>query len=181
MNTAPAYPMRSPDAVDWKALAARYANLVYSIPLKHRLGSHDAAEVFQNTWMVALSKAEVPEDAGMAPWLAAIACFQTKALLRRKRRFDRLDDDAVALLPDVDGSSRADPLVEAEEEQALREALDGLSWQDRFIIQSIYLSDKPVPHAQIAQSLGIKPNSVSVRKQRAVEKLYASLRDFASA
>jgi RNA polymerase sigma factor (sigma-70 family) len=181
MNTARDYPMRSPDVVDWKAVADRYANLVYSIPIKHRLASHDAAEVFQNTWMVALSKSEAPEDDGMAPWLAAIAFLQTKDLLRRNGRVNRLEDDAVAQLEDVDGSSPEDLLEEAEEEQALREALAELPSRDRFIIQSIYLSDEPVPHAQIAQSLGIKPGSVSVLKQRAVDKLYESLREFAPA
>jgi RNA polymerase sigma factor (sigma-70 family) len=169
------HPMRASDAVDWNATAKRYADLVYSIPLKYRLHGHDAAEVFQNTWLVALSRERAPEDDGMAPWLAAIASLQSLSLLQ-KRRMSPLAPDEADVIEDVHERQPSDALVDAEEEQALRDALAELSERDRILITCLYLTDSPMKYTEISQRLGLAIGSIGALKQRAIDRLYKRLR-----
>jgi RNA polymerase sigma factor (sigma-70 family) len=174
------HPMRPADEVDWNAAANRYADLVYSIPLKYRLQGHDAAEVFQNTWLVALSREQAPHDDGMAPWLAAIASLQSLNLLQ-KRRMSPLPPDEADGIEDASERQPADALVDAEQEQALREALAELSERDRILITCLYLTDRPMKYTEISQRLGLAIGSIGALKQRAIDRLYKRLRRLAVA
>jgi RNA polymerase sigma factor (sigma-70 family) len=172
--------MRPAGAVDWAAAANRYADLVYSIPLKYRLHAHDAAEVFQNTWAVALSRGEAPEDDGMAPWLAAIASLQSLNLLQ-KRRASPLSQDDVDVIEDEFERAPPDVLADAEEEQALRDALADLTERDRVLLTCLYLSDRPMKYTEISKLLGLSIGSIGALKQRAIDRLYKRLRHLAVA
>jgi RNA polymerase sigma factor (sigma-70 family) len=174
------HPMRPADAVDWNAVAKRYADLVYSIALKYRLDGHDAAEVFQNTWLVALSRENVPHDDGMAPWLAAIASLQSLNLLQ-KRRMSPLAQDEADVIEDVHERQPSDALADAEEEQALRDALAELSERDRILITCLYLTDRPMSYLEISRRLGLAIGSIGALKQRAIDRLYKRLRRLAVA
>ncbi len=174
------HPMRPGWAVDWNAAAKRYADLVYSIPLKYRLHANDAAEVFQNTWLVALSREKAPQDDGMAPWLAAIASLQSLNLLQ-KRRMSPLEPDEADVIEDVRERQPADALVDAEEEQALRDALAELSERDRILITCLYLIDRPMKYTEISERLGLAIGSIGALKQRAIDRLYKRLRRLAVA
>ncbi len=168
------YPMRPAALVDWDAVSKRYADLVYSVAIKFRLSEHDAAEVFQNTWIVALGKANAPEDSGMAPWLASIACWQARHLLR-KRRSSRIEDDAYADVADPDEPQPHEVIAAGEAEQGVRDALAELPPRDRALIQALYLSDTPVPYADIAARLGLAIGSIGMLRQRALDRLHDAM------
>jgi RNA polymerase sigma factor (sigma-70 family) len=174
------HPMRRADEVDWNATAKRYADLVYSIPLKFHLHGHDAAEVFQNTWLVALSRGEAPEDDGMPAWLAAIASLQSLNLIQ-KRRMSPLAQDEADVIEDAQERQPAEAMVDAEEEQALRDALAELSERDRVLITCLYLTDRPLKYVEISQRLGLAIGSIGALKQRAIDRLYKRLRHLAVA
>jgi RNA polymerase sigma factor (sigma-70 family) len=171
--------MRPSDAVDWAAVTRRYADLVYSIPMKFGLTSHDCAEVFQNTWLVALGKTEAPLDDGMAPWLASIASWQTRDFLR-KRRHQSLSEETARALVDEDQRQAVDAVAEAEEEQAVRDAMERMPERDREILRDLYLSGDPVPYAEIAQRLGLATGSIGMLRQRAIKRLEKSLQRLAA-
>ena len=169
-----AFPMRAAQAVDWAAAAERYADVVYSVAIKFGLSPHDAAEAFQDTWVVALSKDRVPEESGMVPWLAAIACWRCRGILRR-RRTAPLDDDAAAAVEDVDAPPPEDLLAAAEEEQAVRVALRSLPERDREILAALYLAQEPLPYVEVAERMGVAVGSVGMLRQRALGRLRGAL------
>jgi len=166
--------MRPCGSVDWTAIAKRYADLVYSIPIKYRLQTHDAAEVFQNTWMVAISRGEAPHDEGMAPWLAAIASLQAKSLLQKKRMTALSHEDARDVVDD-DEPTPPELLSDIEEEQALREAMSELSERDRVLIRCLFLAEEPMSYREISQRLGLAIGSIGALKQRAIDRLHKRL------
>jgi RNA polymerase sigma factor (sigma-70 family) len=177
MKSVNAFPMRPAASVDWDSVTERYADLVFSIPLKCGLSRHDASEVFQNTWLVALAKDEAPEEAGMAPWLASIASWQTRHL-RRSRRTDALAETAAAALED-DRQTPVDVLAESEEEQAVRDALAALGPRDRALLQSLYLAETPLSYAETARRLGVAAGSLATLRQRAMKRMRKALTPFA--
>jgi RNA polymerase sigma factor (sigma-70 family) len=179
-QTASRYPMRPSHLVDWNEAAERYADLVYSVPLKRGLSRHDADEVFQNSWLAVLSKAEVPEEDGMVPWLAAIAWRQTMALLQRRRDTAPFDE-LVESFPDRDEPEPRRILEQAEEEQAVRKALSMLPPRDRLLIQELFLNDVPRNHAEIAAQLGLETGSVGTLRRRALDRLEETLVAIAAA
>lgn len=168
------YPMRPASAVDWAAVAERYADLVYSVAIKFRLQPHDAAEMFQNAWVTALTRESVPEEAGMAPWLAAIACWEARNLLR-KRRSTPLEDGAAEAVADAEEPEPEHVAAQAEQEQAVREALALLPRRDRELIQDLFLSPDPLPYVEVAARLGIAVGSIGMLRRRALDRMRAAL------
>src|SRR5262249_47020655 len=62
------------DATAWRALVENFSSLIWSIARGHRLGSADAADVFQTVWLRLaehLSRIENPDHVGA--WLATTA------------------------------------------------------------------------------------------------------------
>ncbi len=170
--------MRPSCDVNWVAIAERYKDLVYSIPLKWGLSSHDASEVFQNTWTIALSREKAPEDAGMPPWLAAIATLQTRTLIR-KRRLPSLSSEDEERVEDDGAPDPADALAEAEEEQAVRDALADLPERDRQLITCLYLCQPPMTYTEVSSRLGLAIGSIGPLRQRAIDRLHERLRRLA--
>jgi RNA polymerase sigma factor (sigma-70 family) len=164
------FPTRPSHLVDWDAVAERYADLVYSIPLRRGIDRHDVEEIFQNTWIVALSKADVPEDAGMAGWLAAIAWWKTRAFLAGRREHASVDD----LTDKVGDGGQLEPgeiLSNAEEEQKVRDALQKLRPRERLLLLELFATEPPRNHAEIAATLGVSAGSIGTFRQRALDKL----------
>lgn len=164
------YPTRPHHLVDWNDAAKRYSDLVYSVPLKRGLQPADAKDVFQEVWKTALSKADVPEDQGMAPWLAAIAYWKTLSFLGGRRRHAS-SDEFTDELGDGDQLEPSQILQHAEEEQRVREALAKLPPRDRLLLHELFMSERPRNHAEIAADFGLAPGSVGQLRQRALDRL----------
>jgi RNA polymerase sigma factor (sigma-70 family) len=172
--------MRPSTDVDWEDVTERYRDLVFSIPRKFGLSEHDCGDVFQQTWVIALGKDEAPEETGLAPWLAAIASYAARDVLR-KRRPGPLSDEAAELVEDADEPLPAELLAAAEQEQAVREALAELPERDQLILTALYLSESPTQYADLARRLGVAPGSVSMLRQRAIQRFRQTYERAASA
>src|SRR5206468_2215340 len=88
MEPAAATPPASAKSAEttWDAAIARYARLVYSVPLRFGLSRADADDVFQATWLVAVRKSALPPAADrIVRWLVSIASWEARAVMRRRR------------------------------------------------------------------------------------------------
>jgi RNA polymerase sigma factor (sigma-70 family) len=172
--TVPQAEARPTPAQEWERAIGRYARLVYSIPRRYGLSAQDAEDVFQSTMLTAMRRepAPPPEDR-IVRFLASIASWETRGLLRRRRPTLR-EPWVVAELGDK-GELPAPVLEQAEDLQALSDALAALRPRERRLLQSLYLEKEPLSYQETARRLGVAVGSVGELKRRAIDKLRAEL------
>lgn len=180
MMTSDAAPDEGPraeggDAPDWPEICVRYARLVYSIPRRFGLPHGDCDDVYQATWLTAVRRADPPrEETHLVRWLAAIASWETRNLMRRRRSIRA----AGGVMPEAtpEPSTVTDELPECiasevEAHRILIEALRALTDRDREIIEALFLSDAPLSYDEVAARLGVRIGSVGPLRMRALGHL----------
>lgn len=123
-----------------------------------------ASETFIDVWRQA-GRFEARSKA--STWLLGIARHKALSSLRR-RRFDRLDDSAIALVPDPSD----DPEADAERQSratVLRECLRQLPPAQREILDLIYYHEQSI--ADVARLIGVPENTVKTRAFYARKRL----------
>src|SRR4051812_20990556 len=159
----------------WCVLIDRYKNLIYSIPVKYGFRQEDASEIFQSVSFEILQ--ELPnlrEPKALTKWIIQITshkCFQWH---RQESRF--VSSDAAfenSLVDQGDGADRL--LAEAQEEQALRDAVTSLSPRCRELIGLLFYETPACPYSEVAARLGIATGSIGFIRGRCLEKLRAAL------
>lgn len=160
----------------WAALIDKYKRLVASIPVKFQLPPDDAADVFQQVWTDLyrdLGRLERVE--GLRSWLVTAAV--RRCLLSKKRRQRIVQISAVEHdLPD----GRPDAVAiraEAEREQKIREAIDGLPVRCRTLVEMLFYEDPPRPYLEVARELGLAEGSIGFIRGRCLSKLRAAIKD----
>jgi RNA polymerase sigma factor (sigma-70 family) len=156
--------------VDWDAAAERCRDLVWSVVRGRRLSAQDAEDAFQNAWLSALDAGEAPDHDGLPAWLASIASAESRRI-RRRRRVASIEFESAGNIADAYSQDPLDVLVQAEEAQAVREAMTELRPRDRLVLTSRCQVDGPESYAEIARRLNVAESSVGRRRHRAVERL----------
>ena len=158
----------------WEAVIERYSRLVYSIPRRFGLHGADADDVFQSTLLTAMRRETTPppEDR-IVRWLVAIAFWETRNLLRRRAR-NQAELDEVASLRGGNGLEHRVAL-EAEELQALSDALATLRPRERRLLESLFFEPEPLSYQEVAQRIGVAVGSVGGLRQRAIDRLREEL------
>ena len=162
---------------DWEALHRRYGRLVYAVPRRFGLQPEDCDDVYQATWLTAVTRDDPPgaEPADVfVRWLAAIAAWETRNLLRR-RRLPVRDHDALQSMEDGNAALPGRLQEAAEEQRVLEEALAALPERDRNLVRDLFLCEQPLTYAEIAARLGLAVGSVGPARLRAIERLRAEL------
>lgn len=162
---------------DWPRMLEKYGRLVYSVPRRFGLGPEDCDDVYQSTWLTAVSRPNPPfdDEGGVAVrWLASIAAWETRNLIRR-RKLPLREQEVLEGVED-DAETLPDRLEEIVEEHALVEAaLAALPARDREIVRALFLGDAPLSYAEIAERAGIAVGSVGPLRLRAIERLRSEL------
>lgn len=171
------HPMRDRSEVDWQAEVGRLAQVVYAVCNRFGLQQADVEEAFQDTWRIALDKPEVPADAGMPRWIAAIAAWCARDVRRRRRRELAASGDLARDVPDPDEPRPEDVVAAVEREAAVRAALATLPEEYRRVIEEHYLGTAPLTHDELARRLGQARGSVSRRLRKALDELRRRLRE----
>jgi RNA polymerase sigma factor (sigma-70 family) len=167
---------RKGSEVAWSALIDRYKNLVYSIPIKHGFSQEDASEIFQSVSFAVLQ--ELPnlrEPKALTKWIIQITshkCFQWR---RQQSRFTSSEDAALENHAIHQESSADQLLLEAQEEQALRDAVASLSPRCRELIALLFYETPARPYSEVAARLGIATGSIGFIRGRCLHKLRAAL------
>jgi RNA polymerase sigma-70 factor, ECF subfamily len=115
-----------------------------------------ASETFIEVWRQA-GRFEARSKA--STWLLGIARHKALSALRQ-RRFDRLDDDAFALVPDPADDPEADAQRQSRA-AVLRDCLRQLPPAQRELLDLIYYHEQSI--ADVARIVGVPENTVKTR------------------
>jgi RNA polymerase sigma factor (sigma-70 family) len=156
----------------WSQLIDKYKNLIFSVPIKYGFSRDDAADIFQEVCLSLLSELKtVREPRALAKWLLMVTshkCFHWK---RRNSRFVSMEPEAMELAAGELPPEALELVVEAEREQALRDALAGIPTRCRQLMKMLFFDQPPRPYRDVAQSLGIATGSIGFIRQRCLDKL----------
>jgi RNA polymerase sigma factor (sigma-70 family) len=164
-------------AADWETLHQRFGRVVYAVPRRFGLSGADCDDVYQSTWLTAVTRPSPPVAQGdgvMVRWLAAIAAWETRNLLRRRRATVREPGLLEAVEADPEGMpERLELLV--EQHRLVEESLAALPERDRSLLRDLFLCDEPLSYEQVAARFGVSVGSVGPLRLRAIERLRAEL------
>jgi RNA polymerase sigma-70 factor (ECF subfamily) len=158
-------------------LVRRYQDPVFAMALRLLGSTRDAEDVAQEAFLRVHRGLEgFKGDAKFSTWLYRITCNLCTDVLRRDRGPGRatlaLDETAEMADP---GVSFEQKVLDAEERQSLRDALEGLSERYRTLVVLHYYQG--LPYQQIAEVLGMPLKTVETRLYRARRMLRERLED----
>lgn len=155
----------------WSQLIDKYKALIYSIPVKYGLPSHEAADVFQSTCMELLTRLpDLREPRALPKWLIQVTHHQCYRVKRQQQRL--VSRDAEPDLPDPETPAMAENLVQqTQEEQMLREAIGNLTPQCRKLVELLFFETPPRPYTEVAAELGLALGSIGFTRQKCIERL----------
>jgi RNA polymerase sigma factor (sigma-70 family) len=162
----------------WDAIVARYADLVWAVARSFRLGSADAADVSQTTWLRLVEHlGDVRDPSALGSWLATTARREALALLRRRREVPLPDDDRVDL---VDGRPDAIPgqaLLDSERDRELWRAFQVLQPRCQTLLRLLVI--EPLDsYAAASTALGVPIGSLGPTRARCLAALRQQLRAY---
>jgi RNA polymerase sigma factor (sigma-70 family) len=159
----------------WSLLIDKYKALIYSIPVKYGLPSHEAADVFQSTCMELLKRLpELREPRALPKWLMQVAHHQCYRVKHQAQRL--VSRDAEPDLPEPATPAIAETLVQqTQEEQMLREAMGTLTPQCRKLVELLFFETPPRAYTEVAAELGLALGSIGFTRQKCIERLRRNL------
>jgi RNA polymerase sigma factor (sigma-70 family) len=165
----------------WETLTRRYSRLIYSIALRCGLNEDDAADVFQSVCVKLLANLErLNDDQHLTGWLITTARHECASVLRQRNRIQQAapspieGESKLSLLP-ADDPLPVDTLVQIEEENLVRQAVEDMGGRCRELIELLYLSDPPATYGDAAQRLRMPVGSVGPTRARCLKTLKESL------
>jgi RNA polymerase sigma factor (sigma-70 family) len=155
----------------WSAQIDKYKNLIFSIPIKYGFSPDDATDVFQAVCLELLSElAKLRKPKALPKWIMQVTahkCFHHKRHLQRTEARDADDESVEPSTP-----ARAEGILrQAEEEQALRQAMSDLPPRCRELIRMLFFEEPARPYQQLAAELGLSTGSIGFIRQRCLERL----------
>ena len=156
----------------WSELIDKYKNLIFSVPIKYGFSRDEAADIFQDVCLSLFFQLKtVREPRALAKWLLMVTshkCFHWK---RRNSRFVNMEPEALELAAGEIPAEALELVAEAQTEQALREALAGISSRCRELMKMLFFDQPPRPYRVVAQNLGIATGSIGFIRQRCLDRL----------
>lgn len=153
---------RSGDPAAWRELVERYSRYVYAITQAFRLPSHDAEDVFQDTFTRAYERLNsLRDDDAFRPWLASLTrrlCIDRLRATSREQPLEDLEGEA--------GDDRIDELTDA---YAVHAALAELPGHCREILDRFFARDES--YRTIADALDLPSGTIASRISRCLKRL----------
>jgi RNA polymerase sigma factor (sigma-70 family) len=172
----------SGDAGAWQLIVERLSGLVWSVIRAYRLGSADAADVFQTTWLRLaehIGRIEQPDRVGA--WLATAARRECLQCLRSAGRTVPTDDASWLEGPPVLDNPTEAAILRAEQQQedaardmALWRAVSLLSERCQQLLR-ILMASPPPSYAEVAAGLGLPIGSIGPTRARCLQALREQL------
>jgi RNA polymerase sigma factor (sigma-70 family) len=157
------------DRQAWDALVERYAPLIWSICLRHRLRDAHAEDVGQAVWLHLIEHLDSLRDPAAVPsWLATTTRRECDRVLRAMRDLPA-DGRKLQNTPD-DQTATEHELLAAERDAALNEAFARLPPAGQQLL-AMLTSDPPVPYTEISARLGIQVGSIVPNRRRYLGRL----------
>ena len=161
----------------WSTLIRKYANLIFSIPLKQGFSQSEAADVFQSVCLALLrSLGSLREPHALPAWLIRTTAHTCSKMVAQRRKSSELEmEELYAITPHPDLPD--DTIEQIEREQLVRETVSGLSAECRELIQFLFFTDPPLPYETAAAQLGLAKGSIGATRMRCLERLRRSLKE----
>jgi RNA polymerase sigma factor (sigma-70 family) len=164
------------DEAAWAALVRLFGGLVWSVARSHGLGTADAEEVFQTTWLrLTEHVGRLKEPDRVGAWLATTARHESLKTIRAGRRAAPTDDLGALDRGDDMTPELAVLESEAADAQAARLRRVWSAYQDlpprcRELLRAL-IASPPLPYAEIAAMLGIPVGSIGPTRGRCLRQL----------
>lgn len=170
------------DQQAYSILVERYRDYVFTIVLRYVKSREDAEEVAQDIFVKAYrSLADFKGTAKFSTWLYTITTTTCITFLRKKKlEVHSLDNEKVfATADNIDGGMSANQIEQKSKVTMVNEAIQLLNPDDAEVLTLFYKGEQTLE--EIAQVLGIEPNTVKVRLHRARTRLKEKLQKHFSA
>ena len=161
----------------WGTLVDKYKNLVYSIILKYRVGSEEAADIFQGVWLDAYNDLpKLRKKDALKPWLISLTthqCYHWK----QKRKRQEFRETGEFKIEDLEEQATIDPtfVEDLERDQLIREAIFNLSPRCQDMVRLLFFSNPPLPYKEVAEKLGLATGSIGFIRGRCLQRLQKQL------
>lgn len=157
------------DQSAWGRLVDRYNSMLWSIARSFRLGTADASDVVQTTWLRLvehLDRIKDPEAVGS--WLATTARHECLAVVGRQRRRG-VSLEVVAEVVDA-RPLPGDAVLAQERDSALWAALERVSGACRQLLR-LLASEPPPSYMEVSAALDMPVGSIGPTRARCLQKL----------
>jgi RNA polymerase sigma factor (sigma-70 family) len=160
------------DQEAWNAITDRFTSLLWSVARSYRLGSDDAEDVVQNTWLRLLenlTKIDNPE--ALPGWLATTARREALGILRRRgRTVLTRDEDLGVDLADPASTDLDSALLEDERDVELWASFAKLPERCQQLLRVLMACDRPV-YAEVSAAFDMPIGSIGPTRMRCLERL----------
>lgn len=162
------------DDAAWKALVEQFSGLIWSVTRAYRLGSADAADVFQTTWLRLaehIGRLDHPEYVGA--WLATTARRESLRASRASARVV-LTDDAVLGALEAGEATPEQAVLLSERSDLLWRAFRTLPDRCQLLLRLLMASPAP-SYAEVAAALDRPVGSIGPTRARCLRLLREKL------
>ena len=163
----------------WGALIEKYKNLVFTVILRYGVSQEDSADLFQAVWLEVHNDLDKLRNRNtVKPWLISIVRNTCYHWQNKKRRV--ADREITGEEPEtLEESAGYDPTFtdDLEQDQLIREAIQGLSDRCRELVLLLFFSQPPLAYKDVAERLGIAVGSIGFIRGRCLKKLQRQLED----
>jgi len=159
----------------WHKLIKRYEQRVYNYALRMVGHPDDARDLMQEVFLGVYRNLPGYRGDGVFPaWLFRIASYRCTDYLRRRRFHTSFDEQEVGIAAPDDPHKQT---LATHANQQISAALAGLPTEQRHVVELKFFQQ--FTFEDIAQHLGISPNTAKTRLYAALRKLekYEELRD----
>jgi RNA polymerase sigma-70 factor (ECF subfamily) len=170
------------DQQAYGSLVSRYQNYVFTLALRFTKNREDAEEVSQDIFIKAYrSLADFRGASKFSTWLYTIVNTTCITFLRKKRlEVQSLDNEKVFEVADsLDSGMRANQVEQKSRSAMVTRAISMLNPDDAEVITLFYKGEQTLD--EIAQILGIEPNTAKVRLHRARTRLKEKMQTYFAA
>jgi RNA polymerase sigma factor (sigma-70 family) len=163
---------REGDDDAWEQVLEKYQRLIYSIPLNFGLGSEDAADIFQQTFMSLVEHLErLRPDSNLGAWLATVARRHALHRLRKRKREQLGADGDIGESEEYQASAAVDASLRFEQVQIIDEGLNQIGRRCRDLLLALYFDPRQPSYEEIAERLNIAVGSIGPTRGRCLERL----------
>jgi len=161
----------------WSALVDKYKNLSYSIILKYRTGSEEAADLFQSVWLDAYNDLpKLRKRDAVKPWLISLTTHKCYHWKKKQKRYE------LQALNEIDAEELEEQtatapmfLEELERDQLVRDAILSLNPRCQEMIRLLFFASPPLPYKEVAERLGLATGSIGFIRGRCLQRLQKAL------
>ena len=160
------------DQEAWNAITDRFTSLLWSVARSYRLGSDDAEDVVQNTWLRLLENlTRIDNPEALPGWLATTARREALGILRRRgRTVLTRDEDLGADLADPASTELDSALLEDERDVELWASFAKLPERCQQLLRVLMACDRPV-YAEVSAAFDMPIGSIGPTRMRCLERL----------